>query len=285
MNINNIRDVDSGVITKAVSELFTDAAVYLPDDIKKAISKARQYETSIRAKQILDILVENFEYAEESGTPICQDTGMAVVFIDLGQDVHISGASLDDAVNAGVREGYEKGYLRKSVVADPLLRINTGDNTPAVIHTRIVPGDKITITAVPKGFGSENMNSVRMFNPSATEEEITEYIVQTVKNSGGMPCPPIVLGIGIGGTTEKACLMAKHALTRNIEEKNENERYASLEEKILKKVNETGVGPQGMGGDTTALGVSIEYYPTHIAGLPVAVNIGCHADRHKVRII
>jgi fumarate hydratase subunit alpha len=205
---------------------------------------------------------------------------MAVLFIDIGQDVHIRGGSLEDAVNEGVRQAYAEGYLRKSVVADPLERVNTQDNTPAVIHERIVPGDKITITAMPKGFGSENMSALKLFNPSASEDNIIKFVVDSVVKAGGRPCPPVIIGVGIGGTAEKACLMAKHALTRDLSKSNENEKYAALEKKILEKVNASGVGPQGMGGDTTALAVLIEYYPTHIAGLPVAVSLGCHAGRH-----
>ena len=265
--------------------IFMDAAVFLPADVRNAIENAKNKEMSAHAKQILEILAENCRYAEESGIPICQDTGMAVVFIELGQDVHISGDNLEDAVNKGVRQGYERGYLRKSVVADPLNRVNTGDNTPAVIHVRIVPGDKIRITAMPKGFGSENMSAVRMFTPSASDEEIADFVVETVVRAGGMPCPPVVIGVGIGGTAEKACLLAKQALIRDLTESNENPAYAQLEEKILRRVNLTGLGPQGMGGRVTALAVLIEYFPTHIAGLPVAVNISCHACRHKTAVI
>lgn len=281
----SIREINSEVITQTVCALFMDAAVFLPADVRNAIENAKNKEMSAHAKQILEILAENCRYAEESGIPICQDTGMAVVFIELGQDVHISGDNLEDAVNKGVRQGYERGYLRKSVVADPLNRVNTGDNTPAVIHVRIVPGDKIRITAMPKGFGSENMSAVRMFTPSASDEEIADFVVETVVRAGGMPCPPVVIGVGIGGTAEKACLLAKQALIRDLTESNENPAYAQLEEKILRRVNLTGLGPQGMGGRVTALAVLIEYFPTHIAGLPVAVNISCHACRHKTAVI
>ncbi len=275
-----IRKIEAKTITETVRALFEDAAVFLPEDVKGAIERARENETSARAAQILDILKDNYVYAEASGTPVCQDTGMAVVFLDIGQDVHIVGGSVEDAVNEGVRQAYTKGYLRKSVVADPLSRVNTGDNTPAVIHERIVPGDRLRITAVPKGFGSENMSALKLFNPSASEDDIVGFIVDTVVRAGGKPCPPIIIGVGIGGTAEKACLMAKHALTRDLMEENRDRRYAALEKKILARVNATGVGPQGMGGDTTALGVSVEKYPTHIAGLPVAVCLGCHAGRH-----
>lgn len=275
-----IREIDCELVSAKVAALFENAAVFLPDDVKEAIISAEKNETDTRAALILGMLRENFEYAEESGTPICQDTGMAVVFLEVGQDVHITGGALEEAVNKGVRLGYARGFLRKSVVADPLRRINTGDNTPAVIHMRIIPGDGIKITALPKGFGSENMSALRMFNPSASENDIADFVADCVKRAGGQPCPPVIIGVGIGGTAEKACLMAKHALANDISAPNESGFYAALEQKILEKVNQTGVGPQGMGGHTTALRVLIEAYPTHIAGLPIAVNIGCHAARH-----
>lgn len=281
----SIREINSKLITQTVSALFMNAAVFLPHDVKNAIDCAVNKESSPHAGKVLEILAENYKYAEESGIPICQDTGMAVVFIELGQDVHISGDNLEDAVNKGVGLGYKQGYLRKSVVADPLDRKNTGDNTPAVIHVRIVPGDRVKITAMPKGFGSENMSAIRMFTPSARKREIVEFIVETVKKAGGKPCPPVIIGIGIGGTAEKACLLAKQALARDLSKPNENPAYAELEATILNRVNATGIGPQGMGGCVTALAALIEYFPTHIAGLPVAVNISCHACRHSSAVI
>jgi fumarate hydratase subunit alpha len=230
-------------------------------------------------------LQDNIEAAKQLDIPVCQDTGMAVVFAEIGQDVHLTGGDFEAAVNKGVSRGYTEGYLRCSVVADPLRRVNTGDNTPAVIHTRLVSGDKVRITVAPKGFGSENMSTLRMFTPSATREDIINYVVESVRIAGSNPCPPMVLGVGIGGTFEQCALLAKIALCRNVSEKNPDEYYSSMESEILERVNELGIGPQGFGGKTTALNVAIEARPTHIAGLPVAVNVGCHVTRHKEIVI
>ena len=276
-----MRTINSSEISSAVETLFKDANVVLPNCIKNAICGFSKTETNIGAKNILENLKENYLAAEEMNIPICQDTGMAVVFAEVGQDVHIEGDLFEYAINEGVRRAYKNGYLRLSVVSDPLERINTNDNTPAIIHTRIVKGDKIKITAAPKGFGSENMSQIKMFNPSATREDIINFVVNTVKTAGGNPCPPVVVGVGIGGDFEVAALLSKKALCRDLSERNQNEFYCEMETEILNKLNALNIGPQGFGGDTTALGVNIETYPTHIAGLPVAVNIGCHATRHK----
>ncbi len=281
-----MRTINTDVIIQKVKELFIDANYNLPCDICESIKASIEKEENNLSKNILSKLVENAECAKDTNVPVCQDTGMAVVFLEIGQDVHIQGYDLENAVNEGVRLAYNEGYLRKSVVCDPLFdRSNTNDNTPAVIYTKIVPGDKVKITACPKGFGSENMSRVKMFNPSATATDIEDFVLQCVKEAGGMPCPPIVVGVGIGGTFEYAAYLSKLALTRNINERNPNTNYANLEERLLSRINELDVGPQGFGGNTTALGVNIEYYPTHIAGLPVAVNIGCHVTRHKTCII
>jgi fumarate hydratase subunit alpha len=224
--------------------------------------------------------VENFKYAAEKGVPICQDTGMTVIFAEVGQEVHIVGGSFQDAVNEGVRRGYVNGYLRKSVVRDPLRRENTNDNTPAVLHTSIVPGDGLTITVAPKGFGSENMSAMKMFLPSCKQEDIEDFIAQCVSTAGSNPCPPVVVGVGLGGTVEKAALLAKHALTRPVDQRNPDEYYADMEKRTLDKINALGIGPQGFGGIKTAIAVNIETYPTHIAGLPCVVNMSCHATRH-----
>lgn len=233
----------------------------------------------------MDTLLENLDAAKELDLPICQDTGMAVIFCEIGQDVHITGGSYEDAVNEGVRRGYTDGYLRKSVVQDPLCRINTNDNTPAIIHTRIVDGDKIKITVAPKGFGSENMSKMKMFTPSATKEDLMNFVLETVKTAGGNPCPPMVVGVGFGGDFEYCAYLSKKALCRAVSSKNTNPMYAEMEEQLLSLINETNIGPQGFGGKTTALAVNIEAAPTHIAGLPAAVNIGCHVTRHEERII
>ncbi|GFR36456.1 fumarate hydratase [Thermobrachium celere] len=236
-------------------------------------------------KKILDILIKNSEIAENEKMPMCQDTGMAVVFMEIGQDVHIVGGNLEDAINEGVRQGYIEGYLRKSVVKDPLDRVNTKDNTPAIIHYSIVPGDKIKITVAPKGFGSENMSRLKMLKPADGVEGVKKFVLETVKEAGPNPCPPIVVGVGIGGTFEKAAFLAKKALLRSVDEENKNPYYAQLEKELLEEINKLGIGPQGFGGLTTCLGVNIEVYATHIAGLPVAVNINCHATRHKEAVI
>lgn len=279
-----MREIDSSQITKIVKEMCIQANCVLNEDIKNAISGSIKTEDNETAKETLKNLVKNYEIAESEMIPVCQDTGMAVFFIDVGQDVHIAG-NLTDAVNEGVRQGYCDGYLRKSVVRDPLDRVNTQDNTPAVIHYNIVEGDQIKITFAPKGFGSENMSRLKMLKPSDGVDGVIDFVVETVKLAGPNPCPPIVVGVGIGGTFEKAAQMAKFALTRPIDQKNSEKFYAELEGKILSVLNTLNIGPQGFGGKTTAFKVNIEHYPTHIAGLPVAVNINCHVTRHAERII
>ncbi len=281
-----MRIVNTEIIKEKVCELFQKANYKLPDSIKGAIAGYKGSESNDRAKSILSRLEDNLVAADEINVPICQDTGMAVVFIEIGQEVFLEGELLCDAVNKGVRRAYDEGYLRKSVVDDPLFdRKNTTDNTPAVIYTNIVSGDRIRIIAAPKGFGSENMSKSKMFTPSATKQDIIDFVVETVKLAGGNPCPPMVIGVGIGGTFDKCALLSKIALCRDIDKRNSDERYAQLELEMLEAVNKTGVGPQGFGGDCTALGVNIEYFPTHIAGLPCAVNIGCHVTRHAECII
>ncbi|SDE51414.1 fumarate hydratase [Sporomusa acidovorans] len=276
-----MRTIDASQITAAVAKLAVDANYYLSNDVRSALENAREHEESPLGKTILDQLVENACIARDEQVPICQDTGMAVVFIEIGQDVHVTGGSIEEAVNAGVAKGYTEGYLRKSVVAEPLFnRKNTGNNTPAVLHTTIVQGDKIKITLAPKGFGSENMSALKMFKPSDGLPAIRKFVVDTIFHAGSNPCPPIIVGIGIGGTMEKAAFLAKKALIRPIDKQNSHAEYARLEKEFLDLINQTGVGPQGLGGRVTALAVNIEYYPTHIAGLPVAININCHATRH-----
>lgn len=280
-----MREFDVERLTEAVERLSVDANVFLPDDIRKALAKAKENETGEPAKSILGDLEENYRIAEKTGVPICQDTGMACVFLSVGQEVYFVGGSVEDAVNEGVRRGYERGYLRKSVVADPLRRENTNDNTPAVIYIRIVPGDRITLTVAPKGFGSENKSAIRMLTPADGRDGVTAFVLETVKKAGADPCPPIVVGIGLGGTFDKAALLAKRALLRPVSEHHADPYYAALEEELLRKINALGIGAQGMGGRTTALGVNIETMPTHIAGLPCAVNISCHVTRHKTEVL
>ncbi len=276
-----MRTIEAAAISEAVAKLSMDANYFLTDDIYQAIVNAEQNEESPLAKEILTTLSENACIARDEHMPICQDTGMAVVFMEIGQDVHIVGGDLKQAVDAGVAKGYIEGYLRKSVVDDPLFeRKNTKDNTPAVLHLDIVPGDKIKIVLAPKGFGSENMSALKMCKPSDGVEGVKKFVVDTVRNAGPNPCPPIVVGIGIGGTVEKATFLAKKALIRPISTRNSDPKYAQLEQELLTMVNATGVGPQGLGGRHTALAVNIEHYPTHIAGMPVAININCHATRH-----
>jgi len=276
-----MRTIKAVQITEAVAKLAIDANYYIPEDIYDALAAGYKQEESVLGKEIIDLLMQNNRVARQEQMPICQDTGMAVIFAELGQDVHITGGNFEDAINAGVVKGYAEGYLRKSVVDDPLfVRKNTNDNTPAVIHTFIVPGDKLKITLAPKGFGSENMSAIKMLTPSAGVDGVKKLVVDTVKNAGANPCPPIVIGLGIGGTMEKAALLAKKALLRSIATSNPHPAYAKLEQELLEMVNKTGVGPQGLGGRVTALGVNIEYFPTHIAGMPVAININCHAARH-----
>lgn len=280
-----MREISCREITKAIKELCISTNRILPDDLVDCISVGFETEDKDLPKSVMKDLLENLKCAKELDIPICQDTGMAVVFAEIGQDVHIVDGSFEKAVNEGVHQGYCDGLLRKSVVADPIHRVNTNDNTPAIVHTRIVDGDKIKLTVAPKGFGSENMSRIKMFTPSATKDDIVAFVVETVKIAGGNPCPPIVLGVGIGGDFEQCALLSKKALCRDVSLHNENEFYAELEKEMLLKVNETGVGPQGFGGKTTALAVNIETAPTHIAGLPVAVNVGCHVTRHGCKIL
>lgn len=276
-----MRIVEAKTITEAVAKLCIDANYYLSKDIYDALVQGEAKEESPLGKEIFGQLVKNACIAKEEAMPICQDTGMAVVFMEIGQDVHIAGGDLTAAVNAGVAKGYTEGYLRKSVVNDPIfVRKNTQDNTPAILHTSIVPGDKVKITLAPKGFGSENMSAVKMLTPSAGVAGLKKFVADTVASAGSNPCPPIVVGVGVGGTFEKATFLAKKALLRPIDKPNADPLYAKLEEELLEIVNKTGVGPQGLGGTVTALGVNVEYYPTHIAGMPVAININCHATRH-----
>ena len=279
-----MRIVKAEQITQSVRRLCIEANCHLTDDLKNCICTCRAHEPFPVAQGILDQIIENFQIADANNVPVCQDTGMACVFVDVGQDVHVEG-NLTDAIHEGVRQGYAEGYLRKSVVRDPLDRVNTGDNTPAMIYYDIVPGDQVKITVAPKGFGSENMSCLRMFTPAATREDIINYVVDAVKTAGSNPCPPMVLGIGIGGTFEQCALLAKTALCRSISEKNPDEFYSAMEAEILEKVNMLDIGPQGFGGKTTALAVAIEAGPTHIAGLPVAVNVGCHVTRHETTVI
>lgn len=275
-----MRTISTDQIIEAVKDLCIDAACILNDDIREKIKEAKQQEESPFAKSILDQLLENARIAKEDRVPLCQDTGMAVVFLRLGQDVHITGGSLYVAIDEGVRRGYSQGYLRKSVL-DPLTRENTGDNSPAVIHTEIVDGDRLEITLAPKGFGSENMSKLAMLKPSDGIEGIKAFVLDTVIEAGANPCPPIIVGIGIGGTMDKAAYIAKRSLLRRLGEKNPDPQLAQLELELLDLVNSTGIGPQGLGGKTTALAVHIEAFPTHIAGLPVAINIQCHCARHR----
>ena len=281
-----MREIDVSVITRTIKDMCINANRFLPCDLAERISQAVNEETDELPKSIMCDIRENLDCAKELGVPICQDTGMAVIFVEVGQDVHFTGGSFEDAVNEGVKEGYVDGLLRKSIVKDPLKeRVNTEDNTPAVIHTKIVDGENVKITVAPKGFGSENMSRLKMMTPSVSREDIIDFVVETVRLAGGNPCPPMVLGVGIGGDFETVALNAKRALCRNVSERNPDSFYAEMEEEILKRVNETNIGPQGFSGKTTALAVNIETAPTHIAGLPVAVNVGCHVTRHLTEII
>ena len=278
-----MREIHISKIIDTVKELCIEANYYLSNDVKRALCNAKENETWPLAENILDQIILNSDIAKNENMPICQDTGMACIFIDIGQDVHIVGGLLDDAINEGVRRGYEEGFLRKSVVKDPINRINTKDNTPAIIYYNMVAGDKIKITVAPKGFGSENMSRIKMLKPSDGLQGVKDFIIETVKLAGRNSCPPIVIGVGIGGTFDKAAYLAKKALIRPLDKRNEDKFYSDLEEELLANINKLGIGPQGFGGKTTALGLNIETYPTHIAGLPVAVNINCHATRHKER--
>lgn len=280
-----MRDVNVSEITNNIKEMCIEANHFLSEDMKKVFKNAVDSEESPLGKQVLNQLNENLSIAASDMIPICQDTGMAVIFINVGQEVHFTGGDITNAINEGVREGYVEGYLRKSVVSDPLIRENTKDNTPAVIHYSIVPGDKVEITVAPKGFGSENMSRVFMLKPADGIEGVKNAILTAVKDAGPNACPPMVVGVGIGGTFEKCAILAKKALTRNLEEKSDIEYVRNLESEMLEKINKLGIGPGGLGGTQTALAVNIETYPTHIAGLPVAVNICCHVNRHVKRVL
>ena len=276
-----MRTINSDQIQQAVKSLFIEANYFLSEDVLNRLRMFEQIEASEIGKDMLCKIVENAEFAANEKVAICQDTGMSVVFVEIGQEVHIEGVNITDAINEGVRQAYMDGYLRKSVVMDPLNRVNTNDNTPAVIHYDIVAGENIKIQVMPKGFGSENMSTIKMLKPSDGVEGIIDFVVETVQKAGANPCPPIIVGIGIGGTMEKAAILSKKSLFRSLDEKNSNPYYTELENMLLTRINNLGIGPQGLGGITTALAVKIESYPTHMAGLPVAVNITCHASRHK----
>ena len=280
-----MKTINVNEIIKTVKELSIEANYYLPNDVKEAIEEAEKNEKWPIANNILNKILENSQIAAAEKMPICQDTGMACVFVDIGQDVHITGGSLEEAINEGVRQGYAEGFLRKSVVKDPIHRVNTNDNTPALIYYNMVPGDKVKITVAPKGFVSENMSRIAMLKPSDGLEGVKNFVLETVRMAGPNPCPPIVIGVGIGGSFDKAAYLAKKALIRPVNENNTDEFYSNLEKELLEEVNKIGIGPQGFGGKTTALALNIETYPTHIAGLPVAVNINCHATRHKERVL
>ena len=276
-----MREIDVSIIEKTVEELFISANAELPSSLENLIKVSKDTETNETAKNIFCDMCKNLEVARENEIPICQDTGMAVLFIEVGQDVHFVGGSLNDAINNGVKKAYFDGKMRCSIVKDPIHRGNTNDNTPALVHYSIVDGDKVKLTAAPKGFGSENMSKIKMFTPSATEEDIINFVVDVVKTADANPCPPVVLGVGIGSDFEGCAILSKKALCRDISIPNENEYYKELEEKMLTEINKLNIGAQGFGGDITALKVNIETAPTHIAGLPVAVNVGCHVTRHK----
>ena len=279
-----MREVAASRITEVVKKLCVEANCYLPQDMKTCIEESYRQETWHQAKEILERIIENYKIAQQGSRPICQDTGLACVFVTMGQDVHVEG-NLSEAIHEGVRQGYRDGYLRKSVVRDPLDRVNTGDNTPAMIYYDIVPGDKLEITVAPKGFGSENMSQIKMLKPSDGLQGVKDFILKVVEEAGPNPCPPVVVGVGVGGTFDKAAYLAKKALVRSVDVRNPDPFWADLEAEMLRKINELGIGPQGFGGKTTALAVNIEQYPTHIAGLPVAVNINCHVTRHKTEVL
>ena len=279
-----MRTIHASLLTDTIASLCVETNCRLPEDMRRSIENARSREKWDTARGILDKIIENYNIADEKFVPICQDTGVCCVFLKIGTDVHIEG-DLIEAVNEGVRRGYRDGYLRKSVVGDPLRRVNTGDNTPAMLYTELVPGDKLELTVAPKGFGSENMSKLAMLKPSDGVEGVKDFVVKTVEEAGPNPCPPIVVGVGIGGTFDKAALLAKKALMRSTDERNKDEYYAALEAELLDRINVLGIGPQGFGGRTTALAVNIETMPTHIAGLPVAVNINCHVTRHRTVIL
>jgi len=279
-----MREISAAKITEVVKRLCIEANCHLPQDVKTCIEGCYAAEPWAPAREILERIMENYNIADNENVPICQDTGVACVFLKIGQEVHIEG-SIEDAVNEGVRQGYGEGYLRKSVVGDPLNRVNTGDNTPAMIYYDIVPGDQLEIMVAPKGFGSENMSQIKMLRPSDGVEGVIDFVAKVVQEAGPNPCPPIIVGVGIGGTFDKAAFLAKKALMRSADERHPDPYYAELEQKILTKINALGIGPQGFGGKTTALCVNIEKFPTHIAGLPVAVNINCHVTRHKKEVL
>ena len=278
-----MREVEVSRLTDVIEKLCIEANEHLPKDVKDAIKTCRACEDGVIAQGVLDDIIKNFDIADQECVPICQDTGMACVFLEIGQDVHFVGGDFEEAVNEGVRRGYVDGYLRKSVVKDPLIRENTKDNTPAILHTKIVPGDKVKITIAPKGFGSENMSRIFMLKPADGIEGVKNAILAAVKDAGPNACPPMVVGVGIGGTFEKCALLAKQALTRPVNEHSDIPYVKEMEEEMLTKINHLGIGPGGLGGTTTALAVNINTYPTHIAGLPVAINICCHVNRHAVR--
>ncbi len=280
-----MREINVSQITEVIARLCVEANQDLPRDVKDALCGCRSCEDWEGARDVLDKIIENYEIAQKERVPICQDTGMACVFLEIGQDAHLVGGNLAEAVDEGVRRGYEQGYLRKSVVKDPVRRGNTGDNTPAMLYTEIVPGDQVKITVGPKGFGSENMSAIRMFKPSAGLQGIKDFILETAEAAGPNPCPPMVLGVGIGGTFDKAALLAKKALMRPLDVPNPDPFYADLEKEMLEKINGLGIGPQGFGGRTTAIGLNIETMPTHIAGMPCAINVSCHVTRHKTEVI
>ena len=281
-----MRDIDASEVTKTVTRLFLEANYYLTDDVLESLQKASKTEESLVGKEVLAQIIKNADIAAKEQIPLCQDCGTAVVFLELGQEVHIVGGDLTDAIDEGVRQAYEKGYLRKSMVKQPFSgRINTKDNTPAVIYTEIVPGDKLKVIAVPKGGGAENMSRLVMLTPSAGRQGIIDSVVKTVEEAGSNPCPPIIIGVGIGGTAEKTMMLAKKSLLRKVGEHNANPEIAELEKELLQKINKLGIGPMGYGGRTTALAVNIEVFPAHIAGMPMAVNLNCHSARHKEAVI
>ena len=279
-----MREIQASDVTQTVRRLCVEANCRLPEDMRACIARSRDEEAWPIAHDILDRIIENYEIADRDCVPICQDTGMACVFLEIGQDVHVNG-DLVEAVHEGVRQGYADGYLRKSVVADPLRRVNTGDNTPAMIYYEIVPGDRLKITVAPKGFGSENMSRIAMLRPSDGEDGVKDFVVRCAEEAGPNPCPPIVIGVGIGGTFDRAALLAKKALMRPVDVRSDDPYYAAMEAELLARVNALGIGPQGFGGKTTALAVNILACPTHIAGLPVAVNINCHVTRHQSEVL
>ncbi len=280
-----MREISCEVITQAVAEMCIQANCLIGEDIRRCLRAAALAEERTVAKEVLSTLLKNAQIAEEEMIPICQDTGMAVVFLELGQDLHLVDGDLTRAVNQGVARGYEEGYLRKSVVRDPIDRVNTGDNTPAVIHCRVVPGDGLKVTVAPKGFGSENMSALKMLKPSQGLEGVRNFIIETVSQAGPNPCPPVIVGVGVGGTMEKAALMAKEALLRPVGGANADPFWAAVETDLLRAINDLNIGPAGFGGKTSAMAVHINTFPTHIAGLPVAVNIGCHVTRHLERVL